>query len=259
MKFICQQSAINSLNKLASSSRHSVLIEGIEGTGKTYLAKNYSEMLNVSDFVSIAPTVSAIRDTLDQVSVLNTPVVICIENLDIGVSGSSYTLLKFLEEPTDNVYMIVTCRNVYQIPDTILSRSTTVSISPPTASDLKLYATNKYPSQYLNVADTITWKCVKSFADIDVIMKLSLDQLNYLETLTLSQFNDSVSNIVWKLGHFPDNSETPIKFVITRILQSTNNSHIQRCGIDCLNDLASNRIAQHAVLSKFCMDVKYTE
>ena len=34
MKFICQQQSIDELHVLASSNRHSVLIDGPEGSGK---------------------------------------------------------------------------------------------------------------------------------------------------------------------------------------------------------------------------------
>ena len=219
----------------------------------------YGSMLDVSDFVIVPPNVQSIRETIDTSYSLKNKVVICIENLDKGVVGASYTLLKFLEEPSDKVYIVVTCRNINQIPHTILSRSTSVSLTTPISSDLEAYGSDKHKDRYDIVRHHPIWRCVTTFKDVDVVCKMTDTQLDYFLQLSKVNFSDSISNLMWKLGHYDDNSECPTDLVIKYILSLTHNVHVHRCGIDCLNDLAQGRVAYHAVLAKFCMDMKYTE
>lgn len=256
MRLNCQSSAIEELNKLANADRHSILIEGIEGSGKTYLAKLYSDMLNISDFICVDPSVQSLRDTIDSCCNLNSPVVVCIENLDKGVVGASYTILKFLEEPSKYVYIVVTCRNMHKIPDTIISRSAVVTLGHPNSHDLNEYVMSKYNKSSV---PGILSKCIHTFKDVDVAMHMNLDQLEYFKTLMNLDFTDPVSNMSWKLMHYPDNSECPITFSIRFILAMTNNRHVHKCGVECLDDIAQSRISAHAAVSKFCMDLKYTE
>ena len=101
----CQKEPIQELKQLADSDRHSVLVEGPSGCGKSYLAKQYAAMLGISDFAVINPTVQDIRDSINGSYNLDSPIVLCIENLDCGVPAASYTILKFLEEPLSHVYL----------------------------------------------------------------------------------------------------------------------------------------------------------
>ena len=139
MNFICQQNAIAELKSLSKYLRHSVLIEGPSGSGKSFLAKQYSQYLNILDFQVINPRVDDIRYCIDTCSGINNDIVICIENLDTGVREASYALLKFLEEPSDNIYVIITCNSIHHVPDTIVSRSSIVSINAPARADIDTY------------------------------------------------------------------------------------------------------------------------
>ena len=256
----CQANSLEELNKLAESKKHSILIEGFEGTGKTYLAMRYAEMLKVTDFQVIEPKVSEIKESIDSFVNLSNDVVVCIENLDTGMLGASYTLLKFLEEPKSNIYIVVTCRNIKQIPDTIISRCVTVPVGHPTEDDLKIYSCNIDPGRYNDLKDLGIWPCITTFVDLDKCHKLTLDQLNYFKEIDqMLKFNKPVSDMSWKIGHFKDNSETPINIIIRYIMKKINTPYIHRIGIECLDDLTNSRIASHAVLSKFLFDAKYCE
>lgn len=260
MKFICQQNTLNELSTLAGKDRHSLLISGPEGCGKTYLACQYAKLLNVEDFQTIQPTVQAIKDSVDICYSLDHPVVLCIENLDTGVSAASYALLKFLEEPMHNVYVVVTCRNINNVPDTIVSRSVCVLSAPPIDLDLIEYAKEKNASKYEDLKSLNIWKCVRTFGDVDIVLNLTPAQIEYFNSLsTVLTFRDTVSNLMWKLGHYPDNSETPIKLVIRYLIEASDDLHVRQAGITCITELSSSRLAAHAVLAKFLFECKYCE
>lgn len=260
MDFICQKQSLEELKLLADSRRHSVLIEGAEGSGKSYLAMRYADMLSIPDFQIIQPKVDDIKSAIDACLQISTDVVLCIENLDVGVSAASYALLKFLEEPLPNVYIVVTCRNIKHVPDTIISRSTVVVVSPPTDKDISSYASNKNSLRFKELSNTDLWRCVRTFKDADIVLHMTNEQIAYFQNLSeIREFKDTISNLVWRISHYPDNTDAPVELVIRYLMQLVHTSHIQKVGVDCLNDLSTRRIATHAILSKFMFEAKYCE
>lgn len=258
MELISQKSSIEDLARLAKEYKHSILIEGVEGSGKSYLAKQYAMMLDILDFQMIEPKVQNIKDAINACYMVENSIVICIENLDAGVLAASYALLKFLEEPADHVYVIVTCRNIQNVPDTIISRSAVVTVPPPIESDLITYANEKNSAQYLYLQNQPIWKCAKTFKDVEIILELDSGKLDYFNTLISNiQKHNSVSNLVWMLQKYPDNSLTPIQLVIRYIMYTTNSKTIWNAGHSCLHELSLGRIATHAVLAKFAFELKY--
>ena len=256
MKFTCQQSCLNSLQQLCDSSRHSLLISGPSGSGKTYLAGQYSDMLGIRDFQLVNPTVQVIRDTLDLCLQFDSPIVLCIENLDLGVKAAAYTLLKNLEEPQENLYIIVTCRNIRQVPSTITSRCVCLEVNPPSDTDISQYASIKDNTKFQHRI----WRSVKSFLDVDTLFNLSLEEQDYLfQYPDILKARDSISSLQWKMSHFQDNSELPLTLALRYLLDSfpETNAYIRRNCIECLNDISTGRIASHAALAKFILEYKY--
>lgn len=260
MKFVCQEKPLAELDTLRLSDRHSVLIEGPSGCGKTYLAMQYASMMQISDFQVVQPKVDEIKSSIEACIQLTNPVVLCIENLDTGVSAASYALLKFLEEPSSNVYIVVTCRNLKYVPDTIISRSAVVVTAPPVDADIATYSLSVNKNKFDELKLSKLWACVRTFKDAELVLNMTPEQLTYFNELSnICKFNDSVSNLVWKISHYDDNSECPIELVIRYIMNEIDTQHIKKAGIECLNDLALKRIASHAVLAKFVFNAKYCE
>lgn len=257
MKFIHQSNAESELNRLAESKRHSVLIEGPAGSGKSYLAYEYANKLGISDVTTVAATVADIRQMSDSTATLTNPMLICVENLDTGVPAASYTLLKFLEEPRDNVYVVVTCRNIRGVPETIISRSVCVSIGEPTPADLSEYGNQKDATLYNLRSKGSLWDVCRSFSDVDTIFKMSMSQLEYFTELTSINWKDSTSNLMWKLGHYADNSDSPLSLVFRYIYANNNDTRIKKYSLQCLSELDNSRIAAHAVLAHFVFNCKY--
>lgn len=260
MQFNYQQEAISQLKLLASSGRQSILIEGPVGCGKSYIARQYSTLVNVDDFVTVSPKVADIREAIDASIQNGTRLVLCVENLDCGVAAASYTLLKFLEEPIDGVYIILTCRDIKLVPDTIISRSTVVTMQPPRFADINLYAEDKDRMKLLSLQNKRVWRCCHSFADVDNVFKMSADQIEYYESIDkMCRFTDNISTIVWNLGHYADNSPCNTELTIRCVMDVLQKPFITKCGVDCIRELSSKRIAQHAVLAKFAFNCKYCE
>lgn len=259
MDLVCQQAALSQLVKLSEHHQHGVLIVGNPGSGKTYLASRYAKLLGISDFYKINPVIADLKTTIDLVTSAETPVVLCIENLDDGVSQSSYPLLKFIEDCPRQIYVVVTCSNYYALPDTIPSRCALVQINPPTSADITQYALSKDPTAYAFLKDKLIWKCINGFGDVDVILKFTPEHLKYFDNLDKLNFaKDTVSNLSWKLQHYEDKTETLLPLVIRYIMQNVRPNYRKAC-IDCLNDLNENRISKNAIVSKLVFELKYTE
>jgi hypothetical protein len=186
--------------------------------------------------------------------------VLCIENLDLGVASAAYTLLKFLEEPVPTAYVIVTCRNIVNVPDTIISRCSVTTVTTPIVSDILSYAEQLNPDRYLATKRSKLWGCARTFKDANTILNLTSEQQEYFKSLSsILSFSGSISNMMWTLGHYPDKSETPIDLVMRYIVSMTKSEHIKQAAIECISNLSATKIATHATLAKFLFESKYTE
>lgn len=260
MKAIGQTSAYSELSILAENKKHSILIEGAEGTGKTYLAREYARMLSVADFQIVDPKVQDIRDAVTSCSMLSSPVVLCIENLDTGMLSASYALLKFLEEPPMQVYIVVTCRNIQNIPDTIISRSECVTVGLPTTGDLDNFAKYTDEFRYSTFKLRDLWKTVVTYNDVHTILQMDASQVEYFDSLVdVVMSKDTISNKSWKLQKYPSGKDTPTRLVIRHIMNSANSKSVWDAGYRCLKDIDIGRLSANAVLSKFLMDCKYIQ
>ncbi len=259
MNFVCQNDALENLKLLAEHHQHGVLIVGNSGSGKTYLARQYSKMLDIPDFYIINSVISDLKVMIDGCVTNGTPVVLCIENLDDGVVQAAYPLLKLIEDCPSYIYVVVTCNNLFSIPNTIPSRCALVTINPATQSDIEQYSMSKDPTAYAFLKDKKIWGCVQGFGDADTVLKFTPEHLKYFESLSqISWKKDSVSNIAWKLQHYEDKTETPLLLVVRYLMQNVHPNYRKAC-IDCLNDLNENRISKNAIISKLVFELKYTE
>ena len=260
MNLRCQSSAIEELDELAKCRRHSIIIEGDSGSGKTYLSKYYANQLGISNYVSISPTVESVRSMVANCLSISTPIVVCVENLESGVAAASHALLKFLEEPTDNSYIVVTATRCQQLLDTIVSRSSIVTVGHPVEQDLIIYATQQDSAKYNKYSKSLIWKAVRTFSDIRTVFGLSDTQILYLESIPkLLLSKEPISNLVWQFGHFDNNAELPIRIALQLIIATTQSQHIRKSAIECLDDISFGRIANHACLTKFFFEAKYCE
>lgn len=260
LDFLCQKSAIESLKDASNYDRHSLLICSPTGCGKSYLAKMYADMLGVSDFVIVSSSIEDIRTTIDNSYSQSNKIVFCIENIDTGVMSASFTLLKFLEEPAPNVYIVITSRNIKNVPDTIISRSYVINFQMPLKQDIETYAKEKDTVLYNKYCTKSIWKCLRSFGDVNLVYNMSPEELNYFETLRESlDFTAPVSSVIWKLQHYQDNKDTPLELVLNYILVYYNDSRVTRYTIDCINSLQHTSIAKHTILAKYVFDLKYGE
>lgn len=258
---LCQQDAINELRKYKDSYIRSIIIEGHEGCGKSYLSNYFGKhILGIEDIIYVKPAVQDIRTCIETCLTIDTPIVVVIENLDLGVPSASYALLKFIEDIPSRIHCIVTCRDVNGIPSTILSRSQLISILPPRPVDLSNYAKALDEIKYGKICNRKIWSAIKSMSDVKKIFDMTPEQIDYIESLNnMSQYKGTISMMAWNFTHYPDNSDLDIKLAISYIISTSRNRTIIQSGIDCINDIESGKIAKHAIIARFLFDCKYCE
>lgn len=257
MKLSYQSSAIQELKKLADSDRHSIIISGIAGSGKTYLANEFAKYLHIFTFHSIAPKVANLKELISDSYKLSENQVICIENLDKGVPAASQVILKYLEEPLPNVYVIITCNNISKLTSTVLSRSIQVNLNHPDKESLNVFARSLDARKYELVNTLEVYDACKSLSDIRNVMALSLDKLKYYEAFTSEKFwSQSIDQIIWQLGHFPDNSKLDVKLGLQVIFATWQDPNDRFKILSALMSLEQDIISEHAVLSKLVLSLK---
>ena len=247
--------AIEMLKMLSKSKSQSIVISGMSGSGKTYCAKLYHKYMKTDDFALVDPKMQDIRDLLENIQTSST---VCIENIDCGVQGVSQAVLKFVETPPTGIYIIVTCRKLDSIPETILSRCAKVELPPVSQSDLVEYTKQKYPANYEQIhRKQDIWKSITNIHDIDWLCTLTERQLDEISGLyQIATGASAVSSIVWKLQNLSDSTKINTEFVLKYLMQNSKNPRYQDIFRRALDDMEM-RIPAHAALSHAIMQVKY--
>jgi len=166
-----------------------MLFLGPEGCGKSWLAARFAEQLGL-DRVNVEPNISA--DTLAEYFQCPVPKVYLIDLKDITEKAQNQ-FLKFIEEPSANMYIILSARSEVGILPTILNRCIKYHFEDYTAEELEEFAwclrctdprvfkICKTPGQLNNLPDD-NLDGVFNFCDL--ILR-AIKTANYANTLSL--------------------------------------------------------------------------
>ena len=255
MKLEYQSKSLDYLKKLADNNVHSLLISGICGSGKTYLASKFATFLNTYNFTVVKPTSENLRSMISDSYKSDETQVICLENLDRSIELSSQTILKFLEEPRSNIYIVVTAINPSKLASTILSRVNQIYIDKPSASDVWEYAKKTIRSTSLlnHFSEDTLYLYFRSPGEVDLLNSISLDEIRYYEEITTSKFlSNSIDFLIWNLGHFKNNKETNLNLVFRYLYVNTK---YKKEALESMLSLESGRVSKHAVLGNFAIKI----
>ncbi len=252
-----QADAMITLKQLARSKCHSIIITGSAGCGKSYLARQYSHMTGCADIIYVDPKMGDVRDVMYNTE-SGSSFTVCIENIESGVNAVSQAILKYVESPKQNVFVVITCRRLDLVPETIRSRCQAVTVRPISKDDLFTYAKSTYPDSFQKfVGKQDIWDAVSSIHDIDWLSALQDKQLDYLETTYSSAVSaQSVAGILWKIQNFSDGEKIDPEFALKLLMSSAKSPKIKDAFRRCIDDM-SMRIPYHAALANAIMTIKY--
>lgn len=142
----------------------------------------------------------------------NAKKILWIKNIENSNKQSLNSLLKFIEEPTDNTYIIMSTNNISQVLDTIKSRAQVITLKTPSIEALTIEFVNKgIERKYAQVIAHIftNTKAIVDFEPEDIknyydwminILRDSLDNNSKMITRPLSYI--SKNNYHLALGMF---------------------------------------------------------
>ena len=122
---------------------HALLLSGENGVGLRTIARSLTQQVARANMIIIEPKLHNHQKTLtiniDDIRGLNELTrtrrsenfVILIDDADKMTNDAPQAFLKLLEEPTANVFYILTSHNIHKLPETIRSRTQIIEILPP--------------------------------------------------------------------------------------------------------------------------------
>lgn len=148
-----------SLEQLVKGNAHAILLKGEQGAGKQTAARNLaakllglaniSSLVNAPYFLTITSDgksvgIELVREIQKFVQLKTTGTndirrVVIVQSADTMTIEAQNALLKILEEPPADTVIILTAHQPQKLRPTIHSRVQTVSLAPPTKSDIEDY------------------------------------------------------------------------------------------------------------------------
>ncbi|MBP3841221.1 MAG: hypothetical protein IK997_03735 [Bacilli bacterium] len=116
----------------------------------------------------------SLMDEFKNKSMYNNKQIYVIEDATKLNQSSANTMLKFLEEPEENIIAILIANNRYKVIDTILSRCQVISLQKNDKCE---------ESEEINELLNIICDNNKNFLDLDKLMEIIPDRLNALDKL----------------------------------------------------------------------------
>ena len=173
-----------------STLPHSILLVGEYGCGKHTVVDTLKNFYNL-DLVFI--TDSLTLETLEDISTRLTPAFYVIDTTNITEKQQN-VILKFLEEPSSLVYIILLCESKTSLLETVVNRCVSFEFEPYTNQELMSFIADDTLNKNLVISLCNTPGRVKAINSAilqdmnDLCMKI-IDKIkvaNYANTLTIS-------------------------------------------------------------------------
>ena len=187
-----QESIINRIKDLHKENRlpKFILLEGEDGSGKKTLCKEISKFTGY-DIVFFDNKIDDIRECIELAYTQKSPIIYVLKNSDSMSLAAKNSILKLVEEPPVNAYIIMLIENVDNTLKTILSRAFLIKMEPYTANQLKEYIVNKQTALTDEEQDRVINICNTPGM---------INKLLETDTLELLDFCDNIINNLHKVS-----------------------------------------------------------
>lgn len=186
-----------------------IMLEGQYGCGKHTVAKYIADKLKF-ELLDITTTLNL--ETMQNITLSVTPRVYFIDGTKITVKEQNI-ILKFLEEPLKNAYIILTCENKNSLLNTVINRCVVFEFEVYTKEQLKAFLEEGMNPNILYYADTPGRVKLLSEHKIDDMAQLSMKILTQIKDANYSNILKIPANI-----NFTDKAELFDFTVFTYIL-----------------------------------------
>lgn len=169
---------------------HSILLVGEYGSGKHTLVNELKDFYNLDLFYI---TDNLTLESIEEINSRMSPAFYVIDATNITEKQQN-TILKFLEEPSPYVYVILLCENKASLLETVVNRCVSFEFEPYSSQELMSFVTDDTLNKNLVISLCNTPGRVKAINSAilqdmnDLCMKI-IDKIkvaNYANTLTIS-------------------------------------------------------------------------
>lgn len=145
-----------------------LLINGLcEGAGEHLVASYIAEHLRLP-VDEITDKLSA--ELISDIYLKPEPVVYIIDTVKLSIKDQN-VILKFIEEPLKNAYVILLCDNIYDLIPTVLNRCVVWTLDSYTPDTLATFVKDNKDKQVLSIATTPGQVLAYAEYDIDEMLK----------------------------------------------------------------------------------------
>lgn len=140
--------------RLNKSVPRFIIIEGAEGSGRLSFSKIIMKMLNATGII-VGNSIADVRTTIENCyQNVNKTVYIFRDCDDMSVQAKN-ALLKVVEEPPNNCYIIMTCTDLNNILTTLKSRASILKMEPYTEEQLLELNDDREIIKYLHTPEEV--------------------------------------------------------------------------------------------------------
>ena len=184
-----QERLLNKVDNYISTKTlpRTIMLEGQQGCGKHTLAKYIADKLEV-EFLDITDNLNL--ETMENITLSVTPRVYFINSKDISVKEQN-VILKFLEEPLKNSYIILSSENRNLLLNTVVNRCIILEFEIYTTEQLKQFlveGSNEYILQFANTPGRViefTNHNISGMVELATKMLTQIQIANYSNVLKI--------------------------------------------------------------------------
>lgn len=155
----------------------SLILEGDMGSGRHLVANLINQNLSLSNEPVMEITDDISSDLIDGIYTSTTPVVYFIDGSKLSVSNQQ-KILKLIEEPPLYAYMIISCKNRFQLSETIRNRCIIKSMDTYSAEELGFFG-----GIDILIANTPGKQILWKNEDIPTIRNICKNIFEYIKTV----------------------------------------------------------------------------
>lgn len=172
-----------------STFPRTIMLEGELGSGRhmicQYIADKFNlEIEDISDILTY--------DKIEEINLRIRPYIYIIDSSKLTVKNEN-TILKFLEEPLKNAYVIVLCENKYDLIETIRNRCYSLTLAKYNQVQLEQFITiQEHARIILTICNTpgdvikLQTYPIKDMLDLAIKIYEKIHNASFANTLTLS-------------------------------------------------------------------------
>lgn len=188
---IKQHLLLNQIDKLPRF----LIIEGSNGSGKKTFVKELANRFSMR-VLCFSSSIEDVRHAIDLSNQQSTPTIFAFLDADNMSTPAKNALLKVTEEPTENVYFVLTLRSLDNTLGTIASRGQNLKLLPYGKEDLLAYRSYK---GYSNLYDNIFTEVCSNPGEVDSLFQLNISDFFSFVNAVVDNINIPTNGNAFKI------------------------------------------------------------